>query len=56
MQKKITPNIENLSKLPVLHQDLESAYQEMALDEEREREAIAWSEGVIGSIKTQLDL
>jgi predicted CopG family antitoxin len=45
---KISQFIENLVKPHVLHQDLELAYREMALDEEREHEATAWSEGVVG--------
>ena len=45
---KISQFIENLVKPHVLHQDLELAYREMALDEEREHEATDWSEGIIG--------
>jgi len=45
---KISQFIESLVKPHVLHQDLELSYQEMARDEEREREAIVWSEGLIG--------
>ena len=45
---KISQFIESLVKPHVLHQDLALAYQEMALDEEREHKAAAWSEGVIG--------
>jgi hypothetical protein len=45
---KISQFIENLVKSHILYQDLELAYQEMALDEKREREAAAWSEGIIG--------
>lgn len=47
---KISQFIENLVKPHVLPQNLELAYREMALDEEREHEAMAWSEGVIGDI------
>lgn len=47
---KISQFIENLVKPHVLHQDLELAYQEMALDETREHSAIAWNEGVIGDL------
>ena len=45
---KISQFIENLVKPHVLHQDLTLAYQEMAADEDRERQATAWSEGIIG--------
>ncbi len=44
---KISRFIENLVKPHVLHQDLELAYREMALDQKREQEAAAWIEGVI---------
>lgn len=47
---KISQFIESLVKPHVLHQDLELAYQEMALDEKREHEAAAWNEGVIGDL------
>lgn len=47
---KISQFIENLVKPHVLNQDLALAYQEMASDEEREREAAVWSEGVIGDL------
>lgn len=47
---RISKFIENLVKPHVLRQDLQLAYQEMALDEEREREAALWSEGVIGDV------
>jgi predicted CopG family antitoxin len=47
---KISQFIESLVKPHVLHQDLALAYQEMASDEEREHEAAAWSEGVIGDL------
>ena len=33
----------------VLQKDLVSAYQAMAADEEREREALEWSDGLIES-------
>lgn len=47
---KISQFIENLVKPHVLHQDLIAAYQEMALDEKREKEALDWSESLIGDI------
>ena len=50
---KISQFIESLVKPHVLHQDLELAYREMALDEEREQEAIDWSEGVIGDLNDE---
>jgi hypothetical protein len=32
------------------NEDLSDAYREMALDSERERDALEWSEGLIGDI------
>lgn len=49
-ERKISQFIENLVKPHVLHPDLEKAYQEMALDEQREHEAEEWIEGVIGDV------
>ncbi|HEX4044897.1 MAG TPA: addiction module antitoxin [Gammaproteobacteria bacterium] len=48
---KISQFIENLVRPHVLHQNLNRVYQEMAMDEEREHEALLWSEGVIGDVK-----
>jgi len=49
-QGKISQFIENLVKPHVIRQNLELAYQQMAQDEERERDASDWSEGLIGDI------
>ena len=46
----ISKFLENLARPHVLKEDLTSAYQAMAEDTEREREALAWSNGLIGSI------
>ena len=40
--------IEQLARPHVAAESLESAYAAMAADEEREREALAWSEALIG--------
>ncbi len=42
---------ESMAKPCVLHQDLELAYQEMGSDDEREHEAVVWSEGLIGDLR-----
>ncbi len=47
-RRRISQFIEKLARPHVLSQDLEAAYRDMAADQEREREALAWSEGVIG--------
>ena len=45
---KISQFIEHLVEPYVLLENLEMAYQEMATDKEREKEALDWSEGVMG--------
>jgi hypothetical protein len=47
---KISQFIESLVRPHVIKPDLESAYQEMALDESREVEALEWSESTIGDV------
>lgn len=42
--------IEELVKPYVLYEALESAYQEMAEDREREAEALEWAEVTIGDV------
>ena len=37
-----------------MHTDLESAYQLMAQDEERERDALEWAEALIGDVASFL--
>ena len=49
-QGKISQFIESLVRPHVVKQSLESAYQEMALDETRETEAFEWSEATIGDV------
>jgi hypothetical protein len=43
----ISKFLENLARPHVMKEDLISAYQAMAADTEREREALAWSNGLI---------
>jgi len=49
-RRHISQFLEKLARPHVLSQNLETAYQDLAADEEREREALAWSEGVIGDL------
>ena len=49
-QGKISQFIENLVKSHVLPQNLEMAYREIAMDEEREIQATEWSEGLVGDV------
>jgi hypothetical protein len=44
----ISKFLENLARPHVMQEDLTSAYQAMAADTEREREALEWSNGLIG--------
>jgi len=47
---RISRFIEDLARPHVL-QDLDNAYRELASDAEREREALAWSESLIGDLQ-----
>ena len=49
-RRRIGKFLEKLARPHVVPQDIEAAYREMASDEEREREAHAWTEGVIGDV------
>jgi hypothetical protein len=49
-RRRISRFLEKLARPHVLSQDLDAAYREMAVDREREDEAQAWSEGVIGDV------
>lgn len=49
-QGKISKFIESLVRPHVVKTELEAAYREMALDEERETEALEWSESTIGDV------
>jgi predicted CopG family antitoxin len=44
-RRRISQFLEKLARPHVLSQDIEAAYRDMAADREREREALAWSEG-----------
>lgn len=47
-RRKISQFLEDLARPHVLQEDLASAYQAMALDTEREQEALEWSNALIG--------
>jgi predicted CopG family antitoxin len=47
-RRRISQFLEKLARPHVLPEDMEAAYRDMAADENREREALAWSEGLIG--------
>ena len=46
--RKISKFVEELVRPHVIQPNLEAAYAEMAKDEEREKEALEWAEGLIG--------
>lgn len=48
--RRFSQFLEKLSPPHVLSQNFETAYQHLAAAQEREREAMAWSEGVIGDV------
>ncbi len=48
--RKISKFIEELARPHVLKHELESAYKEMAKDRVREKEALEWSEAILGDI------
>ena len=49
-KRKISQFIEDLTRPHVIDADLELAYKEMGADEERERQAVEWVEGVVSDV------
>lgn len=49
-RRRISRFIEDLVRPHVLDKELEAAYEQMAQDEEREAEALAWAEATIGDV------
>ena len=52
-RRRISRFIEDLLRPHVLGQDLEAAYQQMAHDEEREAEALAWAEATLSDVSDE---
>lgn len=52
-RRKIGRFIESLVRPHVLDEDLETGYQQMAQDEQRETEAEQWSEALIGDVEDE---
>ena len=46
----ISQFISELVRPHVVRKDLDAAYEEMARDEQREREALDWSEATVGDV------
>jgi predicted CopG family antitoxin len=49
-RQKISQFIETLVRPHVLREDLLAAYRDMAREEEREAEALAWAEATVGDV------
>jgi predicted CopG family antitoxin len=49
-RRRISKFIETLVKSHVVGQELEDAYKQMAADEAREAEALAWAESTLGDV------
>jgi len=49
-KQRISHFIENIIRPYVVYSDIEQGYQMMAQDEEHEKEAILWSEALIGDV------
>ena len=49
-RRKISGFIEELARPHVARNDLDESYRQMAQDEEREAQALEWSEGVITDV------
>ncbi len=52
-RRRISRFIEDLVRPHVFYQELETAYQQMAEDEEREAEALEWAEATIGDVSDE---
>jgi predicted CopG family antitoxin len=51
--RRISRFIEELVRPHVMFPDLEAAYAQMAQDEEREAEALAWAEATVGDVSDE---
>jgi predicted CopG family antitoxin len=49
-RRRISRFLTELARPHVVQDDLEAGYQAMAADEQREREATEWIEGLIGDV------
>jgi hypothetical protein len=49
-RRNISRFLEGLARPHVISSDIEEAYRQMAADEEREAEAMGWTEGLIGDV------
>ncbi len=49
-RRRMSRFIESLVRPHVVGKDLEAAYRQMAQDDAREAEALAWAEGTVGDV------
>lgn len=52
-RRRISRFIQNLVRPHVSRQHLDAAYKEMAADEKREGEALAWAEATLGDVRDE---
>jgi len=48
--RKISKFLNDLARPHVIEEDLDTAYREMAADEDRESEALEWSEAMVSDV------
>lgn len=51
--RRVSRFLEDLARPHVVHENLDTAYRDMAADEEREKEALEWSEGLLEDVKDE---
>lgn len=49
--RRVSRFLEDLARPHVVRENLDSEYRDMAADEEREKEALEWSEGLVEDVK-----
>ncbi len=52
-RRRISQFIEDLVRPHLLRRDLETGYREMAQDEAREKEALEWTEALVGDVSDE---
>lgn len=52
-RRQVSRFLEDLARPHVVRENLDKAYRDMAADEEREKEALEWSEGLLEDVKDE---
>lgn len=52
-RRRVSRFLEDLARPHVVRENLDKAYRDMAADEEREKEALEWSEGLLEDVKDE---